>query len=181
MDCLKAETAMMHYVEQTLKPKDIQPLATHILQCEPCRALYLLLDEQAEILAAPQPAETSEMPTNFTQVVMAQVRMQPAYVPTPAASIGQRILWVVAGILIGTAALLALNPQWAISFAIHEGLVMLGAHIGNLLSWLTQADTINALINSGLGIAALIFSVLIGGALYGLYRGEHATNHQLQA
>jgi len=179
MDCLKAETAMMHYVEQTLKPKDIQPLATHILQCEPCRALYLLLDEQAEILAAPQPAE--DMPANFTQAVMARMRTQPAYVPTPAASIGQRILWGAVGIFMSTALLLALNPHWAISFAIHEGMVTLGAHISNLLSWLTQADTVAALINSGVGIIALIFTVLIGGALYGLYRGEPAAQQKLQA
>ena len=180
MDCLKAETAMMHYVEQTLKPKDIQPLATHILQCEPCRALYLLLDEQAEILAAP-PTPPEGLPAHFTQSVMAKVRTQPAYVPTPAASIGQRILWGMGGIVIGIALLLTLNPQWAISHAIHEGMVLLGAHISNLLSWLTQADTVAALINSGLGIATLIFAMLIGGALYGLYRGERTVQNKLQA
>jgi len=180
MDCLKAETAMMHYVEQTLKPKDIAPLATHILQCEPCRALYLLLDEQAEILAAPQP-ESEEMPSYFTQAVMNKVRNQPAYVPTPTASISQRIMWVATCILMGTASLLALNPHWAITFAIQQGMQTAAAHIGNLLSWLTQADTVTAFINSGLGIVALIFSVLIGGALYGLYRGEHKQQTGLQA
>ncbi|MCL2203457.1 MAG: hypothetical protein FWB88_05925 [Defluviitaleaceae bacterium] len=172
MDCLKAETAMMHYIEKTLKPTDARDLALHVMGCPPCRELYLVLDDSADMLAAP----AQEAPECFTQEVMAQVRALPAYAPAAGNAV-LRILWGLSGIVMGVALLFALNPHWLEGTAVQYAFTAMVAFFGDVSAWLGQVEITHALINSGLGIAALVFAALIAALLYGLHRGE-GTGHK---
>ncbi|MCL2498712.1 MAG: hypothetical protein FWE90_00070 [Defluviitaleaceae bacterium] len=182
MDCLKAETAMMRYIEKTLKPEDARDLAKHVLRCEPCRELYLMMDASADILEAP-PAEP---PEGFTEKVMALVRnlhenpesamLEVKNPSTPSVTAGNavfRVLWGLSGIVMGVALLFALNPHWIQGTAVHDAMTAIAAFFADITAWLGQIDTAHAIINSGLGIAALVFAVIIIALLYGLHRGEN--------
>lgn len=184
MDCVKAETAMMHYIEKSLKPADAQGLAAHVQSCEVCRALYLMLDEAADLLT--ETATLVTAPADFTEGVMEKVRLQPARVHTPNPVL--RMLWGLSGIFIGVALLFALNPTWADAVAgasrvaawVRDGFLALGAYAGELGLRLAQLD-MQVLVHSGLGIAALVISLLIAALLYGLHRGENVPQTGLRA
>jgi predicted anti-sigma-YlaC factor YlaD len=193
MDCPKAENAMMRYIEKSITPSNARDLARHVLRCEPCRALYLTLDAAAEMLAVP-PAEA---PDGFTEGVMARVRTLPAYrkslatAPTGAenGNAAVRILWGLSGIVMGFALMLALNPHWLetvtgisrLADAIRMGLTAVADFFGGAVAWLAQLDITHAIINSGLGITALVFASLIIALLYGLHRGENKNEQSVGA
>ncbi|MCL2605513.1 MAG: hypothetical protein FWD90_13645 [Defluviitaleaceae bacterium] len=179
MDCAKAETAMMHYIEKTLKPEDARDLTTHILKCEPCRELYLVMDASAEMLEAP----AAEPPEDFTERVMRLVydlRVNPetetTEEKTPPVTAGNavfRVLWGLSGIVMGVAMLFALNPHWVQGTALHDGMTAAAAFFADIAAWMGQIEVARALINSGLGIVAFVFAGIIAGLLYGLHRGEN--------
>jgi len=177
MDCPKAELAMMHYVEKTLKPADARDLATHILQCEPCRTLYLLMDQAAELLTAPA---LNEAPIHFTAQVMARIEAE-AVTPAETVSAGLRILWGLSGIVMGVALLFAFNPQWEVVMALQNALASAAVIFNDALAWVNQIYVSEALINSGIGIVALVFAVVIAGLLYGLHRGENTPHKSFNA
>jgi hypothetical protein len=186
MDCPKAETAMMHYIEKTLNPAAARDLARHVMRCEPCRELYMTMDIAAEMLDSP-PAEA---PEGFTESVMGRVMAfaaHPAEEPQtesvgspigPVAATPRntmlRILWGLSGIALGYVLLLVLNPHWAASVAVQNGLHSVTVFLNDIIAWLARTDITQALINSGLGIVALVFAGLIAALLYGLHRGESA-------
>jgi uncharacterized membrane protein len=84
-----------------------------------------------------------------------------------------RILWGLSGIVMGVALLFALNPHWLEGTIVYDGMAAFAAFFTEAGARLTQTDVTHALINSGLGIAALVFAGIIAALLYGLHRGEN--------
>ena len=184
MDCVKAETAIMHYLEKTLKPEDARGLVLHIQSCADCRILYLMLDEAADLLA--EKMEIVTAPANFTESVMEKVRMTPARVHTPNPML--RVLWGMSGIVIGFVLLFALNPTWADAVAgasrfaswVRDGFLALGDFAMDVSTRLAQMD-MQVVVESSLGIIALVISLLIAALLYGLHRVENVPQTGLRA
>jgi hypothetical protein len=183
MDCPKAETAMMSYVEKTIKPEDARDLAIHVLRCEPCRELYLMMDVAAEVSESP----LTEAPAGFTERVVERIQADgvtlatatPKTVPTQGNTL-LRVLWGLSGIVTGVALLLALNPEWRMAVLLRDGFSAFAVYFGETMTWLTQTDITDILINSGLGLLAFVFAGLIAALLYGLHRGEN-TLHETRA
>jgi|GEM_PF-3890858 len=163
MDCHKAQDAVMQHIENRLAPDDARGLTLHILHCESCRALYLLMDASAEL-----PVESA--PAAFTEQVMA--RVQQVTVMT-VSDVLLRALWVGGGILLGVLLLLTQNPEWAATVALFDAVATVQAWYTDATAWITQREVFSALGQSGLGVVALVLAGLIAGVLYGLHRGEN--------
>ena len=189
MDCQRAETAMMHYVEKSLQPTQARDLAAHVIECAPCRSLYLLLDEAAELpahteapVASSAAPQLTAAPADFTNRVMARIQAEASPAPVQAAtqdtapaeaSAGLRILWGFSGIFMGFALLLAFNPQWAVAITMQDALSSATAFFYDVLARVAQVQIIEMLAESWLGAVALVFAGVIAASLYGLHRGEN--------
>jgi len=184
MDCRKAETAVMRHIEKLLQPAEARDLTKHILKCEDCRTLYLMMDESADIYA--MPAESlSEMPAaGFTERVMALVHAEETVHETAAVTVNDiilRVLWSLSGVAVGVLMLLVMNPDWAASIALQNAFGYAGMYMEEVTAWLSRSEVLHVVVNSSLGVAALVFAGLIGGLLYGLHRGENTAHTSVGA
>jgi len=82
-------------------------------------------------------------------------------------------LWGISGIITGIALLLTLNPHWAAAAVIYQILMAVSVFFANTVDWLTHSNLAAALIDSSLGLAALVLAGIIAALLYGLHRGEN--------
>jgi hypothetical protein len=182
MDCRKAETAVMRHIEKLLQPAEARDLTTHILKCENCRALYLMMDESADIFTAPAESFHEAPAADFTQRVMALVHADETETEkVTAGDMVLRVLWSLGGVAVGVLMLLVMNPDWAASIALQNAFGYAGMYMEELTAWLSRSEVLHVAINSSLGIAALIFAGLIGGLLYGLHRGEDTARTSIGA
>ena len=78
MECSQAEIYIMQHFDKTIKPKNAQKLAKHILTCENCRELYFTMDEAAEFAEA---TDFTEAPEGFAESVMKEVRRVAPAIP----------------------------------------------------------------------------------------------------
>jgi len=82
----------MQHFDKTIKPKNSQRLAKHILTCEKCRKLYILMDEATE-------TTLTEAPETITKSVMEAVRKIP--VIKADEQIALRIIWGLSALVMG--------------------------------------------------------------------------------
>ena len=152
MDCSQSEIYIMQHFDKKIKPKNAQRLAKHILTCENCRELYLLMDETHETIEAPE---------NFTESVMQAVRKIP--VATPKKQDGQlslRLVWGFSALII------------AVGLFVVQDLT----HIANML--LPIVESISGVFDfnvaiDGLGFTALLLVAIMSVLLYVLHNQEH--------
>ncbi|MCL2372388.1 MAG: hypothetical protein FWC78_03185 [Defluviitaleaceae bacterium] len=103
MDCKQSELAMMQHFDKIIHPKTARKLAKHILTCQSCRELFLLMDESAEI-------ELVEAPAGFTQTVMAKVNTAGAYSPQDRLAF-PGMLWGLVAIIAGALLIAVANTD----------------------------------------------------------------------
>ncbi|MCL2839274.1 MAG: hypothetical protein FWE05_00750 [Defluviitaleaceae bacterium] len=189
MKCNLAEILIMKHFEKTIEPADAKKLAEHVMVCQTCRELYLVLDEGIEFSGTADIAlESSNIPpVNFTESVMKKVREIPAYAKTTPVvradiSGGQmvlRVLWGFSAILLGIGLLFTFNPYMLASLleaypmmeTLFGALSSLGTHSTAFFEWVAQGTAYIAVDN--LGIAALFFVGVMGTLLFVLYNGEN--------
>ena len=113
MDCSQSQIAIMEYLEKRIEPIEAQMLVKHVLVCEDCRELYLLLDESQELLTQKisAPVEAT-IPVDFVANVMEMVRKEPKYAKLPPVSIELKILWAVSAVVMAIALLVHFDPPW---------------------------------------------------------------------
>jgi len=185
MDCKQSEIFMMQHFEKTIKPANASRLAKHVLICEPCRELYLTLDEAMECANA---EEFSKAPESFTESVMAMVRAEELYSKVVAVTVtadseagGQiilRIIWSISAILLGIGLLFMLNPDMLSAlmeaYPVMETVVNVfysaGVFISNVGERIAQSGISFSADN--LGVTALLFVAVMGTLLYVLHSGE---------
>ncbi|MCL2047273.1 MAG: hypothetical protein FWG87_00975 [Defluviitaleaceae bacterium] len=135
--------------------KNAQQLAKHVLACEKCRALYLAMDEAAEVAQA----DLTDAPPNFTEAVMRTVRGLPkkeagVYFP-------MRLVWGVS-MLVFAAALFFVEQ------VSHAANILIAA-VGEVLG---DVSSISGTMN-GLGVTALLLVAFMSVLLYVLHNDEH--------
>ena len=173
MDCNQSQTAIMKYLEKKIEPLEAQMLVKHILICEECRELYLILDESQELLEVVTPA-----PVDFVANVMEKVRKEPKYEKLPPVSIELKILWAVSAVMMAVAVLVHLEPRWfsnvVSSFptvgAIQEFFVNIGNHTAGTISQFFQ--TIELQDSGNMSLWAMMFVLIISTLLFILHREE---------
>jgi len=113
MDCSQSQIAIMEYLEKRIEPIEAQMLVKHVLVCEDCRELYLLLDESQELLTQKSSAPVeATIPVDFVANVMEMVRKEPKYAKLPPVSIELKILWAVSAVVMTIALLVHFDPPW---------------------------------------------------------------------
>ena len=181
MKCKQAELLIMHHFEKTIEPADATKLAKHVMECEACRELYLVLDEGMEFAA-----EEAELPpVDFTESVMDKVRELPVYVkPVAKADISEmvlRVLWGFSAIILGVVLFFIFNPDTLASLSaaypvvnsVIGALASMGATVAVVFEWVSQDGVFAA---GDMGIAALLFVGVMGALLYVLHNGEKSLN-----
>jgi hypothetical protein len=184
MNCSGAEVAIMQHMEKIISASDAKELAAHVLECERCREYYLAFDETMEYAASAE-AKWYEAPANFSAAVMAKVN---AFVsPKPAVEAIRRkgrltlyILWGISAVLFGVALFFAFNPELFTNLAnsyqlfsiIESALTNIRAIIGQITE---SAMRNTSFVESGFGIAALLFTLLLGALLFVLHKEQEET------
>lgn len=175
MKCSKTENLMMQHFEKTIKPKNAQRLAKHVISCGGCRELYLAFDEAAEYaesLAAEGAEKLDAPPLGFTESVMAKVR---AEIPQVNAGelVASRFLWGIGALILGLGLMLALNPQLvyylpeSLSLAFYAVVSSVGGFFYGI-----SAQSGTAFPVEGLSATALFFVAVMGLLLCVLQRGD---------
>jgi len=171
----------MQYLEKKIKPLEAQTLVKHILVCEECRELYLLLDESQELLEVTETkAETTEVPVpvDFVANVMEMVRKEPKYAKLPPVSIELKILWAISAVMMTIAMLVHFDPPWFTNViawfptvgTIQEFFVNAG---NNMTGTITQFFQNIELQDSGsMSLWAIMFVLVISTLLLVLHREE---------
>jgi hypothetical protein len=173
----------MQHFEKKIKPPDARRLAKHIFICEPCREIYLTLDEASEIYHA---EEFENAPQNFTENIMVKVRAEKmrASVTVTENSAGIqtvfKIIWSVSAIIFAIGLTFMLNPDLfhaltaAYPFAQNAigAMQTFGVFAGTLAESISQIG-MNFSAES-FGITALVFAAVIGTLLYVLHSTEKA-------
>ena len=182
MTCEQAETAMLAHMETTISLKDARRLAAHVESCETCREYYLAFDETMEYAASAE-ADWLEAPQGFTASVMAAVQHMPVYAkPEVVEKIRSRgqatlhILWGVSAILFGIALFFAFNPQqftnlihsYPVLHSVTDFFSNAAAAFGQGVENALNAHT----MESGIGIAALLFTLVLGSLLVVLHTDQ---------
>lgn len=117
MDCDRAQTAMMQYMDKQIKPAEAASLARHVLKCESCRESFLLFDAAMDV-SSDEAWAVTEAPAGFTEAVMEKVRLLPAHRPVSVAkretqhgkdTVASRVILGLCAILLGAALLLTYN------------------------------------------------------------------------
>jgi len=188
MTCPQAETAMLQHMETTISLKDAHRLAHHVQECESCREYYLAFDEIMEYAAAEAEASAywQETPESFTAAVMTKVHRMPVHSKPEVVEEIKRsglvtlhILWGASAILFGIALFFAFNPDSFTtlinSFPIFDNIVTFAANIGASLSLMLGNMRYNHTIESSLGIAALLFVLILGSLLVVLHKDERTS------
>ncbi|MCL2287059.1 MAG: hypothetical protein FWC32_11945 [Firmicutes bacterium] len=182
--CAKAEIAMLSHMEGTLSSEDAQILAQHVEKCELCREYYLAFDEVMEYAASDE-ADWQEAPANFTATVMAEVNKMSLYTKPAVEAIRRKgmatlhILWGVSAILLGVALFFAFNPQHLAtltsSYPIFDNIAVFLAGAATPLDQVLYSTMQNHTIESSLGIAALLFVLILGSLLVVLHKQQEET------
>ena len=177
MDCSQSEIFMMQHFEKTIKPKNANALARHVLSCESCRELYLAFDEGFDISAG----ELTEAPSGFTESVMGKVREFPDYkkAVTGSISVALRVLWGLSAIVTGIVLLFIFNPHWIgilgetfpAADTVIDAIAGFGAIISTIFTGTYQNGGVYDSVRDS-GIAALLFVTLAGTLLFVLHNGE---------
>ena len=176
MDCNKAETAMMQFLEKRVKPRMAAALARHVLQCDGCREMFIAMDEASEV-------ELTDAPSGFTEAVMAKVAALPAEASrksaTPKADIFIRVAWGVSAILLGVCLAFLYNPN------LLGDLISAFPPLGSVIELINDAylfllNALEGVWQSGSsftmadGIPALLFVLMIGALLFILQSTDKA-------
>ena len=184
MNCEKFELLIMQHFEQTIEPASAAELTKHVLRCENCRELYLMMDEATD--------ETSEdilAPVNFTASVMDKVRELPVYQKPETQKIKEsgmftlRILWGFSAIIFGVGVLFMFNPDlltalagsYPIVYSIVDFITAVGMAVGGVMEWLSMAFAPAGAANE-LGVIALLFVAVMGVLLFALNNSGHSVN-----
>jgi len=188
MTCSQAEIAVLSHMEKTISLEDAHKLVQHMQECESCREYYLAFDEIMEYAASAE-TDWQEAPAGFTAAIMAEVNNMPVYVKHEqpiAAEIRSRglatlhILWGISAILMGVVLFFAFNPDhftnltntYPIFDRIATFISGMGASFSQMLDSMQSTHT----IESSLGIAALLFTLLLGSLLVILHKDqEHSS------
>jgi len=183
MTCSQAEIAMLQHMETTISLKDARRLAQHVQDCESCREYYLAFDEIMECTAAETESSAywQEAPESFTAAVMTKVHHMPVHSKPEVVEEIKRsglvtlhILWGASAILFGIALFFAFNPDSFTnlinSFPIFDSIVTSITGFGASLSQALTNMRYNHTIESSLGIAALLFVLILGSLLVVLHK-----------
>jgi len=184
MTCSQAEIAMLQHMETTISLKDARRLAQHVQECQSCREYYLAFDETMEYAAAE--IDWKEAPESFTAAVMAAVHHMPIHSKPEVVEEIKRnglvtlhILWGASAILFGIALFFAFNPDSFTSlinsFPIFDSIATFITGIGASLSQALGNMRYNHTIESSLGIAALLFVLILGSLLVVLHKDERTS------
>ena len=186
MTCAEAEIAMLAHMETTISLKDARRLAEHVETCELCREYYLAFDEVMEYAASAE-ASWHEAPEGFTAAVMAEVEYTPVCAkPEVVEKIRRRglatlhILWGVSAVLFGIALFLALNPQQFTSlvtyYPVFNSIASFFSGVAaSFAGFMDSAQHVHT-IESSLGVAALLFVLVLGSLLAVLHRDQKQTS-----
>ena len=185
MTCAEAETAMLAHMETTIALKDAHRLAAHVETCELCREYYLAFDETMEYAASAE-AQWLEAPESFTANIMAAVQHMPVYAkPEVVEKIRNRgvatlrILWGVSAILFGIALFFAFNPyqlaNLIASYPVLDSIAMFFSSIGAAFDQALRSAANTHSIEGTIGIAALLFVLVLGSLLVVLHGDQKRT------
>ena len=189
MDCTQSEIAIMQHVEKTITPEDARQLAKHVLTCKTCREDYLMFDEIIECLED-ESFEIVSAPEGFTASVMTKVRdsvisaeefvfVKQNQIAVSGSNLVTRVLWGFSAVFIGIGLYFILNPDMFAALTatspVMEGIVTslseLGIHLSQGFQQLALADYA---VESGVGIMALFFVMILGGLLAVLHHNEQS-------
>jgi len=181
MDCNKSQIAIMQYLEKKIEPLEAQTLVKHILMCEECRELYLLLDESQELLETTESkAEATEVPVpvDFVANVMEMVRKEPKYAKLPPVSIELKILWAISAVMMTIAMLVHFDPPWFTNIiasfpsvaTIHEFFINIGNSMTGTVSQFFQ--NVELQDSNVMSLWAMMFVLVISTLLFVLHREE---------
>jgi len=181
MTCAQAEIAMLQHMETTISLKDAHRLAQHVQECESCLEYYLAFDETMEYAAAE--TDWQEAPESFTAAVMEKVHHMPVHIkPEVVAEIKRsglatlHILWGASAILFGIALFFAFNPDsfrnLINSYPVFDSITTFITGIGASFSLMLSNMQYNHTIEGSLGIAALLFVLILGSLLVVLHKDQ---------
>ena len=116
MDCNKAFSWMMRYMDGVLPEKDAVKLGQHLASCAACREAFDLYDTLMLDFAA---AETPEAPQGFEAAVMTRIAALPALYPSRGLHFDHIACWVWGGfsVLAGFGFLLFMNQEALLAYA----------------------------------------------------------------
>jgi hypothetical protein len=143
----------MQHFDKTIKPKNAQRLAKHVLTCEACRSLYLVMDEAVC---------ENEAPENFTESVMEAVRGMAQPAPKKEdCRLTLRLVW-------GFSALIM-----ALGLFVIQDLTRLAERLTPIADRIVNAFDFSISVD-GLGFTALLLVAIMGILLYVLNNEESA-------
>jgi len=176
MDCKLIELLIMQHFDKTIEPADAKKLAEHVMACESCRELYLVMDESMEVAEKFDDLAKGFPPVDFTESVMNQVRELPAHSkPETAAStetggsVVLRLLWGMSAIILGAGIwLMSLAEVPPVVDSVIYALTSVGVAIAGVFDGLAQ----NGGAGGNLSVVALLFVAMMGTLLFVLHNGE---------
>ena len=173
MDCKQSELAMMQHFEKNIHPKIARKLAKHVLTCQNCRELFLLMDESAEEF------ELTEAPSGFTRAVMARVNEAAVYTRQEKPVFAG--IWGLVAILAGAMLIIVANTDVigmiTGGYPLMDGVMY---WLGNAAANLRQG--VDGFLQSGsdldldgwISVGALALSIMLIGLLAVLYKDDAA-------
>jgi len=182
MDCNKANDLIYKRMEHALEPAEAQGLHEHVMSCEDCREVFLVMDNCVNIVNSFDTHEPESAPDGFTKAVMAKVfpvcdAVEIAKTKSRGCVI-QRVLWSVSAIIFGLAVYFLANPV-ALS-DIRERFAFINTFVlwtQNLHYFIT--DTVGSMFYSGEGVStqtltasALLFISIMCVLLFALFSGD---------
>jgi len=181
MTCSQAETAMLQHMETTISLKDAHRLAQHVQECASCLEYYLAFDETMEYAA--METDWQEAPESFTAAVMTEVHHMPVHTKPEVVEAIKRnglvtlhILWGASAILFGIALFFAFNPDrftnLVSSYPIFDNIATFITGIGTSLSQALSNMQYGHTIESSLGVAALLFVLILCSLLVVLHKDQ---------
>ena len=151
MLCRQAEKFIMQKIEGEITQTDAMSLYKHVLECETCRELYLLLDDVRKV-------ESVSAPPNFTNLVMFNINNQK--------ECGQPVL-AFSLLFFAIGFIIAFDPN------IHA---TLPASIGPILSYfgllLNSISEITSQMAGTLASTAMLLVTIMGTLLFVLHSNE---------
>jgi len=183
MDCNQSQIAIMQYLEKKIEPLEARTLVKHILICEECRELYLLLDESQELLEISKVSEVAiSVPEDFVANVMEMVRKEPKYAKLQPVSIELKILWAISAVMMTIAMLVHFDPPWFANVVawfptvgtIQEFFVNIGNNMTGTIAQFFQ--NIEYQDSGNMSLWAMMFVLVISTLLFVLHRQEMDIN-----
>lgn len=162
MTCTQIEDLMARHIEETITPEETAKLDAHMLECEACSQYFMLF---TDIAATPV---TAVAPQDFTANVMAKVYP----VKERSTALGWSLVCAASAMLLAFAVFIIASPQYfanlletnATIAAINDAALNFGSMLSN-----------DILIESTVGIGALLFAILLGLLLSILHKDEGMT------